>query len=175
MGDYLDLLRELAALEPPVFAFGSVAEAILLDGRPGAHHGDLDVMIRRDEVAARLDQFAELGFGPFEVMYEPRPGLPLVLRADRGDVRLEPGVVDYDDRGRPYFALRPADRVVTVPLRPDLFDWPPTMVDGIVVHTLSPHAMLEIRAGLDASRAFSAPRPGDDGDRHARLRERFGG
>jgi hypothetical protein len=41
--DYLGLLRE-PAVDPPLFVFGSVAEAVLLDGELGATHGDIDLL-----------------------------------------------------------------------------------------------------------------------------------
>jgi len=43
VADYLALLRELSALDPPVFVFGSVAEAVLLEGKLAESHGDVDL------------------------------------------------------------------------------------------------------------------------------------
>src|SRR5262249_18222858 len=93
---YLGLLRELAAVEPPLFVFGSVAEAVLLDDELSKTHGDVDVAIPRTELGLRLRQLAVLGFDAFNVYYEPRPGLPLVYGSARGDLVLELSLVDFD-------------------------------------------------------------------------------
>ena len=76
--DFVGLLRQLAALEPPLFVFGSVAETALLDGELSHAYGDVDVLVPRTELEWRLRQLAMLGFDDFTVYYEPRPGLPLV-------------------------------------------------------------------------------------------------
>ena len=78
MADYLKLLRELATIEPPLFVFGGVAEAALLDGRLDPSHGDVDLLTPRIDVEHRIERLGDFGFAPFEVYYEPRPGLPLV-------------------------------------------------------------------------------------------------
>ena len=72
--DYMPLLRELAPIEPPLFIFGGIAEAVLLDRALSPAHGDVDVLIRRDELESRTAQLAEHGFHDFAVHYEPRPG-----------------------------------------------------------------------------------------------------
>lgn len=87
MPDYLALLQELSALDPPLFVFGSVAEAGLLDGELDASHGDVDILISRSELELRVRQLGELGFAAFTVYYEPRPGLPLVYGSTRGSLR----------------------------------------------------------------------------------------
>ena len=89
--DFVGLLRQLAALEPPLFVFGSVAETALLDGRLSRSFGDVDVVIPRTELEWRLRQLAVLGFDAFTVYYEPRPGLPLVYGSTRGDLALALG------------------------------------------------------------------------------------
>ena len=101
VAEYLGLLRELAAIEPPLFVFGSVAEAVLLDGELSETHGDVDVAIPRTELGLRLRQLAVLGFDAFNVYYEPRPGLPLVYGSARGDLALELSLVDFDPAGIP--------------------------------------------------------------------------
>jgi hypothetical protein len=45
VADDLALLRELSALAPPLFVFGSVAEAALLEGKLEPSHGDVDILV----------------------------------------------------------------------------------------------------------------------------------
>ena len=171
--EYLGLLRELAAIEPPLFVFGSVAEAVLLDGALSATHGDVDVAIPRTELELRLGQLAVLGFDAFRVYYEPRPGLPLVYGSARGDLALELSLVDYDPAGNPFFVVRTDGCAVAIALPADLFLWPPTVIDQVVIHTLSPLALVHVRAGASATSAFGPKRPGKDDVRQARLIDTF--
>ena len=172
MGDYLGLLREVAEIEPPLFTFGSVAEAVLLDGALASSPGDLDVLVPRAQLDRRLKQLGGLGFAEFSVYYEPRPGLPMVLGAARDDVAVEVSVVDVDAEGAPYFALRTDPGVVSVSVPADLFAWPPTIVADVVIHTISPLALFQIRAGCMTTQAFGVPRD-RDASRQQRLKARF--
>ena len=172
MADYLELLRELATIEPPLFVFGSIAEAALLDRRLDPSHGDVDLLTPRTGVEHRIERLGDLGFAPFDVYYEPRPGLPLVYGATRDDLALELSVLDYDSAGMPYFALPTDAAVVAVAMPADLFEWPPTIVRGVRIHTLSPLALIQIRAGGMATGAFG-PTRSQDTARQARLIEAF--
>jgi len=171
--DFLGLLRELAALQPPLFVFGSVAEAALLDGELSQTHGDVDVLIPRTDLEWRLGQLAVLGFNAFAVYYEPRPGLPLVYGSTRGDLALELSLVDYDPAGNPFFVVRTDDGAVAISVPADLFQWPPTVIDDVVIHTLSPLALVHLRAGASATRAFGSERLGKDDVHQARMIETF--
>lgn len=172
MGDYLGLLREVGEIEPPLFVFGSIAEAVLLDGALACSPGDLDVLVPRAQLARRLEQLDGIGFAEFNVYYEPRPGLPMVLGAAREDVAVEVSVVDVDAGGAPYFALRIDEGVASVSMPVDLFAWPPTIVAGVAIHTVSPLALFQIRASLMTTQAFGGPRDRDE-SRQRRLRTRF--
>jgi hypothetical protein len=171
--DFVGLLRQLAALEPPLFVFGSVAETALLDGRLSRSFGDVDVVIPRTELEWRLRQLAMLGFDAFTVYYEPRPGLPLVYGSARGDLALELSLVDYDSAGNPFFVVRTEEGAVAITVPADVFGWPPTVVDGVAIHTLSPLALVQLRAGLIATGAFGPERLGKDDVAQARMIETF--
>jgi len=171
--DFLGLLRELAALQPPLFVFGSVAEAAMLDGELSQTHGDVDVLIPRTDLEWRLGQLAVLGFNAFAVYYEPLPGLPLVYGSTRGDMALELSLVDYDPAGNPFFVVRTDDGAVAISVPADLFQWPPTVIDEVVIHTLSPLALVHLRAGASATRAFGPERLGKDDVHQARMIETF--
>jgi hypothetical protein len=171
--DFVGLLRELAALEPPLFVFGSVAETALLDGELSDSYGDVDVVIPRTELEWRLQQLALLGFDAFSVYYEPRPGLPLVYGSTRGDLALELSLVDYDYGGNPFFVVLTDEGAVAISVPADVFRWPPTVIDGVSVHTLSPLALVHLRAGASATRAFGPERPGKDDVAQARMIETF--
>jgi len=173
LADYMPLLGELASLEPGLFVFGGIAEEVLLDRELSASHGDVDVLIPRDQLELRTEQLGELGFRDFAVYYEPLPGRPLVLGSSRGEVALELNLVDRDESGRPFFAVETDGGPVAISVPQDLFDWPPTIIDGVSIHTLSPLALIQIRAGLTATGVFGPPRPGKDQARQARLVEAF--
>jgi hypothetical protein len=55
----------------------------------------------------------------------------------------------------------------------DLFQWTPTIIDGVPTHTLSPLALVHIRAGAAATGAFGPSRPHTDATRQARLIDVF--
>ena len=55
----------------------------------------------------------------------------------------------------------------------DLFRWPSTVIDGVSIHTLSPLALIQLRAGLSATRAFGPERPGKDDVTQVRMIETF--
>jgi hypothetical protein len=55
----------------------------------------------------------------------------------------------------------------------DLFGWPPTTIDGVVIHTLSPLTLFQLRAGATATGVFGPARPDKDIARQARLLEAF--
>jgi hypothetical protein len=173
MADYLPLLGELASLQPPMFIFGGIAEEVLLDGELSSSHGDVDVLTRREQLKLQTEQLAELGFRDFAVHYEPIPRRPLVLGSSRGDLVLELNLLDYDEMGDPYFVVRIEDGPVAISLPSDLLSWPPTIIDGVPIRTLSPLALVQIRAGLTATGVFGPPRPGKDGARQTRLIQAF--
>lgn len=172
MADYLALLGELSELDPPAFVFGSVAEGVLLDGVVPPTAGDVDLLVPRAGLAARIEELTALGFEGFEVFYEPRPGLPMVFGASRAGAAIEVTVVDHDDAGQPFFALQSGEQVVSISITAAVFDWPPSMVEGVCVHTLSPLALHQMRAGLMITRAFGDPRD-HDLVRQERLRATF--
>ena len=54
----------------------------------------------------------------------------------------------------------------------DLSALQPPLFEGVPIHTLSPLALVQIRAGATATGAFGPPRPEKDGTRH-RLVDAF--
>lgn len=173
VADYMPLLHDLASLDPPLFIFGGIAETVLLDHELRPSHGDVDVVTRRDELKLRTEQLDELGFHDFAVYYEPRPGRPLVLGSSRDDLALELNLLDHDPTGSPYFAVLTEDGPVSISVPANLFDWPPTIIDGVPIRTLSPLALIQIRAGLTTTGVFGPPRLGKDDAQQARLIEAF--
>jgi hypothetical protein len=144
-----------------------------LDGKLAASHGDLDVLISRSELELRLLQLGDLGFAAFTVNYEPRPGLPLVYGSTREELVLELSLLDIDPAGHPYFVVSTDNGPVSISMPRDLFQWAPTIIDGVPVHMLSPLALVHIRAGATSTGAFGPPRPERDGTRHSRLVDLF--
>ena len=85
---------------------------------------------------------------------------------------VELSVLDYDSADSPYFALPADGAVLAVALPADVFEWPPTIVSGVRIHTLSPLALIQIRSGGMSTGAFGPPRS-RDATRQARLIETF--
>lgn len=158
---YLEVIKEMAALDPPLFVFGGIAEDALLDHELSRPHSDIDVMVLREELSQRLGQCETLGFNGFEAYYEPIREMPLVLGGHRGSLNLELGILDRDARGH-YFAVTDrAGDLYRVYLPDDLFDYPATLIEGTLMHTLSPLALYQVRAGLEITKTFGGLRPKD--------------
>src|SRR4051812_44259152 len=96
---YLALIRAVMALDPPLFIFGGFAEDVLFNGGVTSPHSDLDLLIVRDDVNLRMEQFRALGFTDWEIWWQPRPGLPLVYHSATDGIDLEPSVFERDPRG----------------------------------------------------------------------------
>lgn len=62
--------------------------------------------------------------------------------------------------------------IVAVAMPADLFEWPPTAVRGVRIHTLSPLALIQIRSAGMTTGAFG-PTRSQDTARQARLIEAF--
>jgi hypothetical protein len=170
---YLGLIAALGELEPAVCLFGGFAEDALLHGSVSRAHSDVDVLVVREKLADRLEQFRRLGFVDFETYYETVPGRPLVLNGERGGLHLELGIFEVDARGRPFFEVRDSDGVLCrITLAAGALEHPPSRLEGLRVRTLSPLALYQIRAGLHAVAAFGALRP-HDVRAQALLKERF--
>lgn len=171
---YLELLRQLAELNPAPAVMGGFAEDALLAGYPTRAHADIDLLIPWPELAARCEQFADLGFPRFETYFEEVPGRPLVLHAESASLHLELGVANLDEHGLPWFRL-PAEKqeehyVIRMP--PDTFHYPASQLAGIPVRTISPLALYQMRAAFAFTGAFGAQRP-HDVRTQARLRTTF--
>lgn len=158
---YLEVIKEMEALDPPLFVFGGVAEDALLDHGLSRPHSDIDVMVLREELSERLGQCRTLGFDGFEVYYEPIPDKPLVLGGHSGNLNLELGILDRDERGHYFTVAGRTGDLYRIYLPDDLFSYPATLIEDIPVRTLSPLALYQIRSGLDITGTFGGLRPKD--------------
>jgi hypothetical protein len=142
----LELLRRMAALDPPVRIMGGYAEDALLAATVTRPHVDVDWLFPRRDYELRLAQARALGFDAFEVRGESAPGSPFYLFAENGDLELELGVLDQEDDGlwmkvdRLSFAIggNPAPAGYRLELPSDTFEQPPAEIDGITVWPVSP-------------------------------------
>ena len=89
------------------------------------------------------------------------------------ELALEFSVFDRDSVGNPYFVVSTSDGPATISVPPDLFERPPTIIDSVIVRTVSPLALVRIRAGANATGAFGTARPDKDTARQARLIDVF--
>jgi len=170
--EYLPLIDSLMELDAPIRLFGGFAEDALLGGRVRRHHDDVDVLIARDALDLGSRMFEELGFEPPEIRFEPTAGSPLVMGTVRDGLNLELSVIDIGEAGAPSFTLPGERGLVRVLLSPDTWSWPSCELEGIVVRTISPLALYQIRSGLTIVGAMGPPRPKDITSQRE-LRERF--
>ncbi len=179
-GRQLDLIAHLAALQPPMFLMGGYAEDALLAGRVTRPHEDVDVIFPRHEEALRMDQLAELGFTEWETWGEASPGVPFYLFGHSGDLKVDVGLLDRDGAAnwmrvhRLAFTVggEPAPAGYQLRLSDDMFDQPPAHLEGIAIHTISPLALYQIRAGVARRNSFG-PLSERQVATMAELRERF--
>lgn len=169
-GGYLPLLRALMELEPCVHVFGGIAEDALLHGRFSRPHEDVDVLVYRDELDARVEQAHALGFHRFHVRMMPRPGQPLVVGAIAGGLNLEYVVFDRASDGRVSFDVPVPAGLRRVWLPKDALAYPESEIEGVRVRTVSPLALYHIRAAV--AETFGGFRP-KDRVAQAALRRRF--
>jgi hypothetical protein len=178
--EQLEVLRRMAALEPAPCLIGGYAEDALLAGTVTRPHVDIDWMVPRRELALRLAQARELGFGEFEIWGESAPGEPFYLYAEAGELKLEVGVADEQD-GRVYVRIhklafdidgREAPAGYRLMLPPDTFEHPPVEIDGVAVRTASPLALYQLRIGI-AVRGSFGPLSTQQRESARRLKQRF--
>jgi len=171
---YLELIARVGKWKPPAFIFGGFAEDTLLHGVISRPHNDLDVLVFRDQLDRYIPQAQSLGFEEFHVYYEPIPGRPLVLNAEREGLHLEISIFDCDGEGKAYFVvIGGADgKLYRVYLPDDALAFPPSALEGVSVQTLSPLALYQIRDGLVRVAPFGDLRPTDIPAQKL-LRERF--
>jgi hypothetical protein len=176
----LELLRRMAALEPAPCLIGGFAEDALLAGTVTRPHVDVDWMVPRHELPLRLAQARRLGFGEFETWGESAPGEPFYLYAENGELKLEVGVADEQDR-RVYLKIHklafdidgrkpPGGYQLLLPR--DTFEHPSAELDGVAVRTASPLALYQLRTGI-ASQGSFGPLSAQQRESARRLKERF--
>ena len=141
--------------------FGGIAEDVVLDHELSRPHGDIDIMVHRDELSQRERQCELLGFIDFEVYYEPILDRPLVLGGHKGSLNLELAICDKD--GHDYYCTVIDDTgdLCSIYLPVDSFAHPVSLIEGTPIRTLSPLALYQIRAGLDITKSFGDLRPKD--------------
>jgi len=178
--EQLELLRRMGVLDPAPCLIGGYAEDALLAGAVTRPHVDVDWMVPRPELALRLAQARELGFGEFETWGESAPGEPFYLYGENGDLKLELGVADEQD-GRVYLRIhrlafeihgRQAPAGYQLLLPRDTFEHPPVEIDGVAVRTASPLALYQLRIGIAAQGSFGPLSPQQQASAR-RLKERF--
>jgi len=170
--DYLEVIGHLADEDPPSHVFGGFADDALLDGRSTRSHGDLDVLVARDDLDAQFDRFHAMGFASFDPLFEPVPGQPLVYGASANGLAIELGVYDRDPDGSIWFVLPWNEGMYRVSLPDGTLAYPPGTIDGVAIRTISPLAQYMMRETFLLTGTFGPPRP-TDASMQTRLRERF--
>ncbi len=170
---YGQLIEQSYALDPPVLIFGGFAEDAVLHGKVTRSHGDLDVLVVRDQLDVHLEQFRALGFQHFTSYYDIAPGEPFVLGSERHGLNLEVCVFDGMPRGRLSCRLRAADGVLhRITLAAEAIDTISRQLDGAAIRTVSPLGLYQIRAASHLLGAFGDLRA-TDVSTQLQLKERF--
>jgi hypothetical protein len=159
---YPGLIERLATVQPPVYVFGGFADDAVLGGKTTRPHDDVDVLIKRADLAEHLKRFVEWGFPRFEIYFEVVPGSPLVYHSAADGIDLELGVYDELQSGRPSFVLPMDDRLTRVTLSSDCFTHPVGRIDGVPIRTISPLALYQMRSAIMRTGVFGPPRPKDE-------------
>ncbi len=161
MDGYYDLATNLGTVDPPLFIFGGIAEDILFPGRLTRPHSDIDVLIYRDEVPMRLNQFAALGFPPVEVYYQPQRDIPLVLHTMRDGMHVELGVFERENERTSFVVDDVRRRLHRVFLPDGSFGFTPIATENAQVRIVSPRCLYQFRAAFQTLGIFGEPRPTD--------------
>ncbi len=142
------LLKNMAVLSPSWFVMGGWAEDALLHHRLTQPHADLDLLVERGQFDMRLEQLGTLGLLEPRASLEPRPGRPLDLEAQPGNVPLEIWLCDPASGGGYFLDLpgHPPPSLFRVVLPDDTFQYPGTTIEGIAIQTVSPLALYQLRA-----------------------------
>jgi hypothetical protein len=176
----LELVAQLAALEPPLSFMGGFAEDAVLAGAVTRAHRDVDVIWPRSHQELRMAQLAGLGFTDWETWAEAAPGLPFYLFGRRGDLEIDLGITDgaggehWMRVHRLAFTVDGKEAPAGYQLRlpDDLFEQPLVELEGIPIRPISPLALYQIRAGVARMGSF-----GPLSEQHlatlAQLRARF--
>jgi hypothetical protein len=161
----LQLMAQIAALDPTPCFMGGYAEDALLAGTVTRQHGDLDLLLLRRDLELRLRQLSELGFTSFETWGEAAPGLPFYLFGQAGDLMIDIGVADQQN-GRPcldihrlYFQIdgKTAPAGYRLHLPADTFDHPRVEIDGVSIKPAAPLALYQLRIGIAGQGSFGEP------------------
>jgi hypothetical protein len=166
----LDLIRTLMAIDPAFILFGGFAEDALLYAGVSRPHDDVDVLVWLDELPARQAQLSELGFGDFEVRFEPAAGRPLAVGALGGPVDLELCIGQRTKDGSLYFELPDVSGPQRVWLPEDALEQPTARLENIEVRVPSPLLLYQVRTAMGA--AMGGLRPKDEVTQSA-LHSRF--
>jgi len=176
------LLARIAGITPPAFIMGGFAEDLLLDGRSDRPHKDLDLLVRRAELEALLEQLSAAGVEEWQVVLADREGRPLLLSGRAAlDDPAQPDGLEVEvyaatpEPGAGFSFDVPAEgpagrRRLFVP--PGTFDYPATRLPGLTVHTVSPWALALMRAASAQTR-HTGEKQARDLAMLARLREAF--
>ncbi len=159
----LDLISEMMALEPP-------AEDAVLGGKVSRPHQDVDVLIWLDELAMRIEQVRAFGFHSFEVRFEVAPGHPLAVGSESNGLDLEFCIGERDSLGRGFFYRPSMAGLQRCWLPPDALSYPTQTLEGVLVRTVSPLTLYQVRTAL--AEVFGGLRP-KDRSIQAVLHERF--
>ncbi len=165
----LDLISELMVLEPPVHLFGGFAEDAVLYGKVPRPHQDVDVLIWLDQLAMRIEQVRAFGFDSFQVRFDG-PGHPLAVGAQSNGLDLEFCIGERDSRGRAFFYRPSSTGLQRCWLPTDALSYPTQNLGGVLVRTVSPLTLYQVRVAL--AEVFGGMRP-KDRSMQAALHDRF--
>ena len=146
--EYRALLQRLATISPSLFIMGGFAEDALLFHRITGQHADLDVLAIRPRLHRQLQQLTALGLVGSTTSRNEESKHPLILRASGNSRHIEIWVSTPEPSGGYSFEVNgqsPSKRF-RVYLPKDTFHYPATLIEGVVIQTVSPLALYHLRA-----------------------------
>jgi len=139
-------------LTPPLFVMGGFAEDALLHHCLTRQRKDLDLLVEREGLHLCIRQLESLGVASLEVDLADSVGNPLCLRSQPPAPAVDVWVCKRQVNARYSLELpgelpgKPSDSGrFRLLLPPDTFEMPPTDIDGISIHVVSPLALYLLR------------------------------
>ena len=172
----LKFISVISQFELPTVIIGGFAEDALLGGEITREHGDVDILLDRDDVASVKQKLTEAGYA-VEEKIEEGSSKPYKLLLSNGGVRFDIGIADKDESGNPYIDVvgkNDQEENVTyrVFLPKDLLVGEDATIESKKVKVAKAENLLYLRYAVEMISRFPTPRQKDiDGERA--IRENF--
>lgn len=163
---------DLAAKEKrQPYLTGGFAEDAVLYHRPSREHSDIDWIMIRDDLDYYISLAKKIGFKKFGTYGNNATGEPFYMSCTIDEsLWIDFVIADKDEHGNIYVEIAELlfDTTDLPPFKPvriyfdnKLFDYPLTEFDGIMLQTVSPLGLYQLRAGLHVNKTLGELREKD--------------